>query len=438
MLPLATADYFPFDDPAELECWRDSIAVLMPDARERYHLARAFAPNELMFLATTLWTGPGGGALGRLAAFANPADAWRRRCDAIPSEKVAASGWPEVARLARHRFARREEARAALIDERNRRFDAFALDLVRRRRPKAVLAHPSCCLETARWCAAERVPFIVALPLAHPAVARRLRGEEAKRNPALAGSWDLAARSPALESRYEEELALADLILCPSEFVAESCVEAGLPREKLSLTPYGAKTPDAALLAQARAAESSAPGSNGSGRPTRFLFVGYLSQRKGVGYLLDAFRRLARGSATLELAGTWHGGGAAFQPLPAGVRWLGQLDPPELLRAMARADAFVLPSLCEGSALVIYEAMAAGLPVVATRESGAPGAPGAALRIVPAANANALADAMRALTDPEERAEARAAAQALAGTWTWARSRSTLREAVFGFLIGRS
>jgi glycosyltransferase involved in cell wall biosynthesis len=322
-----------------------------------------------------------------------------------------------------------EAARWRLIDARNRLFDRFALRQVQRRRPGAVLSHPSCCLRTLQWCRREGIPFGVALPLAHPRTVRRIRDEEAIRRPEWSGYWDLADRPPALERRYEEELRLADFILCPSEFVARSCAEAGLPRRKLLLTPYGAEPLADDTLDEGRRERSR------EDKPVRFLFAGYLSQRKGLGYLLEAFRQLPSGLATLDLAGDWHRGGEGFRPLPEGVRWLGKLAPDDLAQTMARSDVFVFPSLCEGSALVVYEAMVAGLPLIVTPEAGCPEAGPSALG-VSSADAGALADAMRACLNRERLGTLQAEAWTRRDAWTWERSRQHLRETVEDFLAG--
>lgn len=140
------------------------------------------------------------------------------------------------------------------------------------------------------------------------------------------------------------------------------------------------------------------------------LYAGRLRTRKGVAVLLEAFARL-RGEqpgATLVLAGD----GEQRSALETQARALGLGDAVRFAGAQPRgamagwyaaADVFCLPSLYEGFPLAILEAMAAGLPVVATAVAGIPEAveDGVTGRLVPPEDAAALARALAELAaDP--------------------------------------
>lgn len=446
------------------------VVVLMPDGRERFALAAAFAPDRLLALVTTLWTPPDRAPWRWLGEGV----ARRRWHGDVAGDRVVASSWSEVARLVATRVvggrgAWGARASAALVDWRNRVFDRRARRVVEAMvpPPEVVVGHPSCWLESLRACRARGIRTVVVLPLAHPATVRAIAREAAARRPAWTSAWDLAARSAALERRVEEELALADVVVCPSAFVVESCVAAGLPREKLRLVPYGAEVERFAEVRRERTARgvageaaatpsSSSPSSASSvvvaaaaeeaaASPVRFLFAGYLSQRKGIGTLLEAFARLPRGAATLDLAGAWHGGAAGravFAPLLGdGVRERGFLRGEAFVAALRDADIFVLPSLCEGSALVTYEALAAGVPLITTPSAGSlldagdAGEAGSAPRddqpgvLVAPDDVDALAGAMTAALDLATRARWTAAALARTPR-SWADYRADLRRVV--------
>lgn len=146
------------------------------------------------------------------------------------------------------------------------------------------------------------------------------------------------------------------------------------------------------------------------GRPV-VLFAGRLRTRKGVAVLVEAFSRLRREhpEATLVVAGD----GEQRAALEAQVRALGLGGAVRFAGAQPRsampgwyaaADLFCLPSLYEGFPLAILEAMAAGLPVVATAVSGIPEAveDGVTGRLVPPEDATALARTLAELAaDPE-------------------------------------
>jgi glycosyltransferase involved in cell wall biosynthesis len=104
----------------------------------------------------------------------------------------------------------------------------------------------------------------------------------------------------------------------------------------------------------------------------RLLFVGWLTREKGVLDLMDACLRLdSKCAFSLDLVGDGTAKTDAAQrirdtPLEARVRFRGWLQGPELLEAFRDADAFVLASWAEGLPNAMIEAMAAGLPVVAS------------------------------------------------------------------------
>jgi glycosyltransferase involved in cell wall biosynthesis len=110
--------------------------------------------------------------------------------------------------------------------------------------------------------------------------------------------------------------------------------------------------------------------------PLRLLYLGRLLQRKGVDLLLGAFNRLvATTSSNLTIIGDGPERANLQSMQTASARqqthWLGKLSNEEAMTAMRDADLFVLPSRYEPWGLVVNEAMAAGLAVVAHREVGA-------------------------------------------------------------------
>ena len=112
-------------------------------------------------------------------------------------------------------------------------------------------------------------------------------------------------------------------------------------------------------------------------RPVRLVTLGRLSREKGHDVLLRAVAGLRdRGSRmTLDLVGDGPErvaleALAAELGLGAIVTFRGQLLDADVARAYAAADAFVLPSRSEGFGVALVEAMATGLPVVATRSGG--------------------------------------------------------------------
>jgi len=166
---------------------------------------------------------------------------------------------------------------------------------------------------------------------------------------------------PVIMERELAEYAQADAIAIPTAYVAETFMARGVARDKLIVNPYGID--EARLKPPCRRSDRS-------GKP-KILFVGQVGVRKGVATLLRAFARL-RGRAELHLVGPVE---PAFRPIlrreiGEDVYLHGSLSGDSLAAAYAGADVFCLPSVEEGFGLVLLEAMAAGLPVIATDVTG--------------------------------------------------------------------
>jgi len=154
------------------------------------------------------------------------------------------------------------------------------------------------------------------------------------------------------------EYAAADYIAVPTQFTVESFVQRGVPREKLLVNPYGVD-----LQRFSPAADRPA-----SADRIRVLHCGQVSVRKGAHYLADAVQRVA--GAELRLVGAVHPSVVPLVRKPR-VTLCGPVAGSEMSRQYAEADVFCLLSIEEGMAMVLAQAMASGLPVVATANTGA-------------------------------------------------------------------
>jgi len=154
------------------------------------------------------------------------------------------------------------------------------------------------------------------------------------------------------------------------------------------------------------------------GRPVEILFVGWLVEAKGVRELLTAAQKLPEARVTLvgPAEPTFTATLAAdLAALGERVRVLPTQPRSEIVRLYREADVFVLPTWREGFPNVVIEAMAAGLPVVATPVGAIPEAieDGRSGLLVPVRDAAALEAALRRLvSDPDLRHALGAAARA--------------------------
>ncbi|MBI5068460.1 MAG: glycosyltransferase [Deltaproteobacteria bacterium] len=179
-----------------------------------------------------------------------------------------------------------------------------------------------------------------------------------------------------------------DVYVALTRFARDLFVEGGLPAERIAVRPNftpGGSAPDP------RAPRAGA------------LFVGRMSPEKGADLLLDAWSLLGR-TGGLTLAGDGPDAPALRQRAEKlGARWMGPVPAAEVAAAMRQAAVLVIPSRCyEGFPLVLGEAFAAGLPVVASR-LGAMGewVEGGRGWTVEPGRPEALAEALReALADP--------------------------------------
>jgi glycosyltransferase involved in cell wall biosynthesis len=128
----------------------------------------------------------------------------------------------------------------------------------------------------------------------------------------------------------------------------------------------------------------------------RACYVGRCEVAKGVGYLLDAWKRLGLRGAELVLAGDVRAETAALLRSHAGARVIvrGALSPSEVAETYRQSNVLVFPSANEGFGMVLLEAMSSGLPVITTDRTGGPDVitDGKDGFVVPASDADALAE----------------------------------------------
>ena len=165
--------------------------------------------------------------------------------------------------------------------------------------------------------------------------------------------------NPGVVERELGEYEICDLVAVPSEFVRRTFVEKGVPDKKLVKLPFGVE------LELFRPAPKE-------DRVFRVIYVGNITLRKGLPYLLEAIA--APGLPPLEL---WLIGGVDPDVRPFLAKYrdryrhLGTIPRPELYRYYSQGSVFVIASIEEGLALVQAQAMACGLPVIATTNTGA-------------------------------------------------------------------
>ena len=195
-----------------------------------------------------------------------------------------------------------------------------------------------------------------------------------------------AALPEVLIRRMEREFQTCDRIVVPSSVAHKSFAEMGYQDKTVVVLP-GVDT------------EFFSPPPQPVETPLfRVCYMGRVQAAKGLGYLLQAWKRLALPKAELLLVGE---ATPAIQPLlrkfaDSTVRVVQRMSPAEIADCYRKSRVFVFPSVSEGLAEELLEAMASGLPIVASDMSGASDCleQGKEGWIVPIRNIDALADAI--------------------------------------------
>lgn len=212
---------------------------------------------------------------------------------------------------------------------------------------------------------------------------------------------------PRLVEKAVQEYAEADHLVVPSTLVKRSLIEKGIAPERVSIVPevtWFARRPHAK-----------------TDDTFRVTFVGLVDARKGVVYLLEAFRRLRLRNSELVLVG-----GIRPEMKPILERYVGMyqargyLKGDALNEAYARSSVVVVPSVEDGWGLVTLEAMSCGRPVVVSSNVGSTDAvvDGVTGFVVPPRDVEALMERIELLyRDPELASEMGRQGRARASGW---------------------
>ena len=262
--------------------------------------------------------------------------------------------------------------------------------------PSAIYAYEDGALRSFFAAKERNITCIYDLPIGYWRAARRIQSEEAELLPEWAATMPVLKDSTPKLERKDDELRLADSIIVASQFTANTLKETPFNLPEPIIIPYGCPRPHATVTP-----ESS------SKAPLKVLYVGGLTQRKGIAYLLEAVEQLGS-SVELTIIGKRV---ADCKPLDAALRkynWIDSLPHSGILDAMRSHDVFVFPSLFEGFGLVLTEALSQGLPIIATDHTCAPDIieDGKEGFIIPIRNADAIAAALTSLQQDRPRLQA--------------------------------
>ena len=348
----------------------------------------------------------------------------RRTFREAPPAQVRTLPWREIVRL-----AARSSPLAQMLSSQEKTFSSFGVyrhfsrrvaRSLAQTRPDAVYSYESASNRTFGKARELGITTIYEKDSSYWKWTNALLSEEAERNPSFADLLPSLGDSIAHLEWKEEELRLADHVIVPSEHVRRTLAGV-VPDSKIRVLTFGA--PEVMPRTQF---------SLDAGRPLKVLFVGNLGQHKGIGYLLDAMEILGS-QAELTIVGRRLRANARVDEACRRWRWHETLTHAQVLDVMQQADVLVLPSLSEGCALVVLEALACGLPVIVTPNTGSLGfvRDGREGFVVPVCEATPIAERLEILhRDREMLTEMSRRAQATAAENSWNHYRTKLADLV--------
>jgi glycosyltransferase involved in cell wall biosynthesis len=383
------------DDRARpLPAW----TVAQIGARESYAAARAFlARGRLNRLYTDVWSRRGAGLLkygpAPLRAIAG------RRHAGVPNSRVVAFTFSALANECRNRLHRDRSANPYENYLRvGRWFDHRVLSHLHKRPLEsgtdAYFSYNTGALETLLELQRRGIVAFVDQMDAARVAYETVREEAAK--------WPGWEASPVIVpdayfDRLRAEWDAAAGVVVNSDWTARSLVRQGVPREKLHIVPLAFEPPATVPHQIDRSS---------SGRPLTVLWLGNVVLQKGIQYLIAAARLLTDRSIRFVIVGQVGISRQAIESAPRSVEFVGRVTRDRTAEMYRAADVFVFPTLSDGFGLTQLEAMAHGLPVVATPNCGAVVEPGHDGLVVPAGDAAALAAAIAEMDDDRPRLEA--------------------------------
>ena len=357
------------------------VIFIQQGARRNYVYAEQLERAALLhsLLTDAAWT-PGSDRLTRLAARVLPrllGPVGRRTVRGVPPERLKASFWPNISGTLLSSL--HPEQRFALMDEalawRSRLRGLHGADIV-------VNYHGNggSFLDYAKSRGARIVTDFIITP-------KHLEIEQSER--VRWPGWEVETTPQSVMDRYRRRMSwltrISDIYLCPSETVARDLADLpGFDSARVRYTPYGLS----GVLVR-----------NSGPLTGRVLFAGTAGLRKGLPYLATAATILKARAPLIKIVIAGHASDLVrARPETQDLTFLGVLDRGRMADEFARADMFCMPSLAEGSATSIFEAMANGLPIVTTNSAGSVVSDGVEGLIVPERDAMALADAIERIT----------------------------------------
>ena len=331
----------------------------------------------------------------------------------------------ELWRLAQRNFPALAKIAPVSVDDVYRALDCAVAQRLRASEFAAVLGYEDGCSQSFEVAKASGAHTLYDLPIGHHRAAREILAAEVDHAPDWACTLQSLTEEIDKTRRKDIELENADAVIVASAFTAKT-LESIHYGGHLLVIPYGFPDVQSGMRPQ-RSGKSN----------LRALFVGGLTQRKGLSYLFASLSETTGVSLTVVGA------------LPASppkvltdslekVLYRPYVAHADLMRMMRAHDVLLLPSLFEGYGLVLSEAMSQGMTIIATEHTAAPdliAADPLAGFIVPVRDSEAISHALQMLADhPDRLHDMQARSAAVARTRPWSVYRAEFASTALGLI----
>lgn len=395
--------------------------VVHQGKRDEYQVAQALAESGWeVTLVTSAYGTPTVRAFARRLGLRGLSKLAARHCQALDGHRVVPVFWTEIASKLVEKF---NESLA--LEWINWRISAAARALVRTGGFDLVVCYNYNAFITLNDESAQLPRTVVFQCHPHPLAVREVLRDAQRQgfSPESSGEREFSY-SPSYQAMLISEPLLADEVWCASSFTLDSLRRAGVDERRIRVIPYGVSA-NGHSVERARRPDAEAP--------LKLLFVGQFVYRKGILALCEILNRLS-----FPVSITFVGRGIReCDPLErisnplvtAEARW--DVPGEELARIYREAEVFLFPSLVEGFAQVILEAMQFGcVPIVSTHSAG----PDLIQQdtegyFLSPFEIDRYVQCISELRDPDRLAAMAAATQRKAALFTWARFREQIGEA---------
>lgn len=341
---------------------KEAVSVAYSGVHSIYHIAHAAHENQLLdrfFCSVADTPSKWGGALASLVGADRMVNRRRRE---IPARKIAEYPWPLLKGALGAKFGKKHGVDWLQVND---EFDSWVASKLQTSSSQVFVGVETCALRSFEVGRRQGMKLVLDCPQLHPAF---LAAIEAKSAAELGLPEPASLADSPMERRKQEEFAGADLMLMLSDVQKQTFVEQGFDASKMAVTFFWPDTGDFFPPPPQEVAASPAL----EKRKLRVLFVGSLSLRKGITYLLRAVKECA-----LEVELTMVGPQTAeteflTRGFEACIHYVTPITKMALRDYYWRADVLVMPSIAEAYGWVAMEAMACGTPVIVSQNCGAP------------------------------------------------------------------